>query len=96
MSGVLAFLHHLSAFALVSALAVKFVLLRDELNARTAGRLALPDAVVGIPAGILLGAGLLSNAAFIAKLAVLRGEGPALAQLIGVVLILVFAANIVR
>jgi putative membrane protein len=77
-----AFLHHVAAFALVAAIAVEFVLIRDELDARGARRLALADAVLGVSAGVLLGAGLLrvfyfekgaayyfQNWAFIAKLA---------------------------
>jgi len=82
MSAFMAFLHHVAAFALVAALVVEFVLIRDELNARTVRRLAAADAVLGLSAGALLVVGLLRvfyfekgaayyfhNAAFIAKLA---------------------------
>ena len=82
MSAFMAFLHHVAAFALVSAILVEFVLIRQELNAVMARRLALADMVVGISAGVLLVVGLLrvfyfekgaafyfNNAAFIAKLA---------------------------
>ena len=82
MSAFMAFLHHVAAFALVSAIVVEFVLIRQELNAATARRLAFSDAVLGISAGALLVVGLLRvfyfekgaayyfhNAAFIAKLA---------------------------
>jgi putative membrane protein len=81
MSAFLAFLHHVAAFALVSAIVVEFVLIRDELNARTARRLARTDMVLGISAAVLLIVGLLRvfyfekgasfyfhNASFIAKL----------------------------
>jgi putative membrane protein len=81
MSAFMAFVHHVAAFALVSGIAVELVLVRHELNAATARRLAAADAVVGISAGVLLVVGLLrvfyfekgaafyfSNAAFIAKL----------------------------
>ena len=78
----MAFVHHVAAFALVSAMVVEFVLIRQELNAVAARRLALADMVVGISAAVLLVVGLLrvfyfekgsafyfNNAAFIAKLA---------------------------
>src|SRR5512134_3510161 len=81
MSAIFAFLHHLAAFAVVAAITVEFVLIRDELNARTVRRLAAADAVLGISAGILLVVGLLrvfyfekgaafyfGSASFIAKL----------------------------
>ena len=77
----MAFLHHVAAFSLVAALAVEFIVIRDELNPRTARRLALADLVLGVSAGVLLVAGLLrvfyfekgpafyfSNGAFVAKL----------------------------
>jgi putative membrane protein len=82
MAAFAAFLHHVAAFALVAAIVVEFVLIRQELNAMTARRLALADMVVGLSAGALLVVGLLrvfyfekgaafyfGNAAFIAKLA---------------------------
>jgi putative membrane protein len=82
MSAFMAFLHHAAAFALVAAIVVEFVVIRDELNARNARRLARADMVVGISAGVLLVVGLLRvfyfekgaafylhNAAFIAKMA---------------------------
>jgi putative membrane protein len=55
----MAFLHHVAAFALVAAIAVEFVLIRDELTVRTARRLQVADAVVGISAGVVLVVGLL-------------------------------------
>jgi putative membrane protein len=81
MSATFAFLHHLAAFTLVAAIAVELVLIRD-LSERTARRLAITDAVLGMSAGVLLVVGLLrvfyfekgaayyfSNWAFLAKLA---------------------------
>ena len=81
MSAFMAFLHHVAAFALVAALVVEFVVIRDELNVRTARRLARADLVVGLSAGVLVVVGLLRvfyfekgtafyfhNAAFIAKM----------------------------
>ena len=82
MSALMAFLHHLAAFAVVVAIAVEFVFIRDELNVRTVRRLAVADAVLGFSAALLLVVGLLrvfyfeksaayyfSNSAFIVKLA---------------------------
>ena len=136
MSTFFAFLHHLAAFTLVSAIAIEFVLIRQEMNVALARRLAITDAVLGISAGVLLVVGLLrvfyfekgaafyfSNPAFMAKLALFlvvallsiyptikflrwrKNPDPASVpavrrvlhlELVGVVLILVFAANIVR
>jgi putative membrane protein len=59
MSAFFAFLHHVAAFALVAALVVEFVVIRDELNVRTARRLARADLVVGVSAGVLLVVGWL-------------------------------------
>ena len=77
----MAFLHHVAAFALVGALVVEFVVIRDELTPRIARRLARADLVVGVSAGVLLVVGLLRvfyfekgaafylhNSAFIAKM----------------------------
>ncbi len=82
MSAAFAFLHHLAAFALVAAIVVEFVLIRQPIDQANARRLALADMVVGISAGVLLVIGLLRvfyfekgaafylhNAAFIAKMA---------------------------
>lgn len=81
MSAFLAFLHHLTAFALVAAIAVEFVVIRGALTADSARKLRAVDAVYGASAGLLLVAGLLrvfyfekgaafywGNAFFIAKL----------------------------
>jgi len=59
MSSLLAFLHHLAAFALVAALAVEFVLIRSELTLENARKLRLADTVFGASAGIVLVAGFL-------------------------------------
>lgn len=132
MSSFLAFLHHVAAFTLVAALVVEFVVIRDELNVRTARRLARADMVLGISAGVLLVVGLLRvfyfekgaayyfhSATFLAKLALFvlvaalsiyptlkflswkKGIDPSSVpairrilhlELVGVVLILLFAA----
>ena len=54
----MAFLHHVAAFTLVAALAVEFVLIRGELTAATARRLAGTDMILGISAGVLLAVGI--------------------------------------
>ena len=59
MSTLFAFLHHLSAFTLVSALAIEFALIRQELTRASARRLQVTDMVYGIAAGALLVIGLL-------------------------------------
>jgi putative membrane protein len=59
MSTLFAFLHHLCAFTLVSAVAIEFALIRQELTVASARRLQLTDLVLGIAAGALLIIGLL-------------------------------------
>lgn len=59
MTVLFAFLHHLTAFTLVGALAVEFVLIKQELTVITARKLAVTDAVLGASATVLLVAGLL-------------------------------------
>ncbi len=59
MSTLFAFLHHLCAFTLVSAIAIEFALLRQELSVSSARRLLATDLVLGITAGLLLVIGLL-------------------------------------
>lgn len=59
MSTLFAFLHHVAAFTLVSALAVEFVLIRQDLTLVIARRLPIVDAMLGISAGFLLVVGLL-------------------------------------
>ena len=58
MSTLFAFLHHLCAFTLVSAVAIEFVLIRQELTLASARRLQVTDMVLGIAAGALLSVGL--------------------------------------
>ena len=59
MSTLFAFLHHLCAFTLVAALAIEFVLIKQELTLVSARRLQVTDLVLGIAAGLLLVVGLL-------------------------------------
>ncbi|MEP0321085.1 DUF2214 family protein [Bauldia litoralis] len=59
MSTLMAFLHHLAAFTLVAALAVEFVLIRQELTVSSARRLIATDGVFGAAAGAVLVIGLL-------------------------------------
>lgn len=59
MSTLFAFLHHLAAFALVAALAVEFMLIRQTLTPENARRLIAVDGVFGAAAGLLLVVGLL-------------------------------------
>ncbi len=59
MTTLFAFLHHLCAFTLVSALAIEFTLIRSELTLASARRLQATDLVLGIAAGALLVIGLL-------------------------------------
>ena len=59
MSTLFAFLHHLCAFTLVSALAIEFTLIRQELTFSSARRLLMTDMVYGIAAGALFVIGLL-------------------------------------
>ena len=59
MSTLFAFLHHLCAFTLVSAVAIEFVLIRQELTLWSARKLQATDRVLGIAAGALLIIGLL-------------------------------------
>jgi putative membrane protein len=59
MSTLFAFLHHLCAFTLVPAVAIKFALIRGELTVSAARRLQATDIVLVIAAGALLVVGLL-------------------------------------
>jgi len=59
MASVFAFLHHIAAFTLVAALALEFVIVRGELNVRSARQLLVIDAILGASAGVVLVAGLL-------------------------------------
>ena len=59
MSALFAFLHHAAAFALVGALAVEFVLIRDDLTVRRARSLQLADVTIAASATIVLVVGFL-------------------------------------
>lgn len=80
MTSFLAFVHHVAAFGLVSALVVEFVLIKGELTPAVARKLARTDMVLGVSATLLLMVGLVRvfyfekgaayyfhNAAFLAK-----------------------------
>jgi putative membrane protein len=58
MTTLFAFLHHVCAFTLVSALAIEFALIRQELTPATVRRLQVTDLVLGISAGALFIVGL--------------------------------------
>ena len=59
MSTLFAFLHHVSAFTLVSAVAIEFTLIRQELTLSSARQLQVADLVLGVAAGVLLVIGLM-------------------------------------
>jgi putative membrane protein len=59
MAAFFAFLHHLAAFTVVSAVAVEFVQVRGELTFERARTLAITDIVLGASAGALFIIGLL-------------------------------------
>jgi putative membrane protein len=59
MTTLFAFLHHLSAFTLVSALAIEFALIRQDLTIASARRILMTDMVYGIAASALVVIGLL-------------------------------------
>lgn len=59
MTALFAFLHHLAAFTLVWAIAIEFVLIRDELTIERARTLLRTDMIAGIAAGTLLVVGAL-------------------------------------
>jgi putative membrane protein len=58
MAATFAFLHHLTAFTLVAALAIELVLLRDPLTLASARKLLTIDGIYGASAGLLLIIGL--------------------------------------
>ena len=58
MSTLFAFLHHVCAFTLVSAVAIEFALIRQQLTLVSARRLQVTDLVLGVAAGALLAVGL--------------------------------------
>jgi len=59
LPALFAFLHHVAAFALVAALVVEFVLIREEITLQAARRVLLADLVYGAAAGGVLVVGLL-------------------------------------
>jgi putative membrane protein len=59
MTTLFAFLHHLAAFIMVSALAIELVLVRQEMTVANARKLLTMDVVFGASAGVLLIVGLL-------------------------------------
>ena len=59
MSSLFAFLHHVAAFTLVAALAVEFVLMRQEIGPSSVRKLQRADMIYGISAGVLVAVGLL-------------------------------------
>jgi len=88
VSAVLAFLHHVAAFALVAALAVEFILIRDTLTVASARKIVRADMVFGLSSGVALVVGLLRvfyfekgaayyfhSAPFLAKLALFAAVG---------------------
>ena len=58
MPAVLAYIHHLAAFALVSAIVVEFVLICGELTLGTARALRLADLAYGLSAAAVLRGGV--------------------------------------
>jgi putative membrane protein len=58
VAALFAFLHHVAAFTLVSALAVQLVLLRGELTTTRARQILGADISLGISAAVLLIVGL--------------------------------------
>ena len=79
MNSLFAFFHHIAAFALVAALVIEFVLIKDDLNVKNARKILLADLALGISASVILVVGFLRvfyfekggyyfhNASFIAK-----------------------------
>jgi putative membrane protein len=74
MTSFFAFLHHVAAFALVAALVVEFVLIKEDLTLKSARKLQLADLAFGISAGIVLVVGLL-RVFYFEKGAMARGIG---------------------
>jgi putative membrane protein len=58
MAAIMAFLHHLAAFTVVSTLAVEVATFKPPLTAVQARRLQITDSIFGISAGLLLVIGL--------------------------------------
>ena len=81
MSAFFAFLHHVAAFALVSALTAEVVLLGGEITLNTARRLQRADMALGISAGVLLAVGLARVFFFEKGAAYYFHNGPFMAKL---------------
>src|SRR5258708_35517324 len=64
MSTLFAFLHHVCAFTLVSAVAIAFALIRGELTLSSARPLQVTDMGLGIAAGAVVVIGLLRGVFF--------------------------------
>jgi putative membrane protein len=88
VSALLAFLHHVAAFALVAAIVVEFVLIRGTLTVESARKILRFDAVYGMSAMAVLAVGLFrvfffekgaayyfQSAPFLAKLALFAAIG---------------------
>ena len=88
MSSLLAFIHHLAAFALFAALVVQYLLIKGELNDYSVGKVLRADLVYGVSAGLIFLAGLarviwtekgvdyyLHSAPFLAKMALFAAVG---------------------
>jgi len=88
MSALFAFLHHIAAFTLVSALVVEFVFVRGALTPANARTLLRADSVFGASSGAIVIVGLLRvflfekgaayyfhSAPFIAKLSLFAAVG---------------------
>jgi putative membrane protein len=58
MDAILASLHHLAAFSLVSLVVAELVLLRGRLDGPGIGRFGRIDALYGVTAGLVLAAGV--------------------------------------
>ena len=58
MAAIMAFLHHLAAFTVVSTLAIEVALFKPPLTLVQARRLQIVDSVFGISAGLLLVIGM--------------------------------------
>jgi uncharacterized membrane protein len=54
MAAFFSFLHFLGAFALVAALTVELISIREELNIRNSFRILAADLVYGMSAGVVL------------------------------------------
>jgi putative membrane protein len=59
LAALFAFLHHIAAFTLVSAVVTEFLVIRDEVSLKNARRLLTADLILGIAAATLLVVGVL-------------------------------------